>query len=89
MVKDDMQGFKNDVDGWIKQINADLSTVQLKVLDMPAILDEHEGNINHNYELIVDVKKSLEDLKEEIRELKLMQLISLKSRPLKEIKYSD
>jgi len=79
--------FKSDFDGWIKQINSDISEVQVKMLDLPASLEEHEGNINHNYELIIELRKSFDDLKQEIRELKLMQLISLKSRAINEIKY--
>jgi len=85
--RNNFEVFMTDVDSWVKKINSDLSDVQVKMLDLPTVLEEFEGNINHNYELIHDVKKCIDDLKEEIRELKMMQLISLKSRALSEIKH--
>ena len=42
-----------------------------------------DGNIEHNYELIYELKDKIEDLKQEINALKLIQIISIK-KDLKE-----
>ena len=46
--------------------------------DVPNIVNENVDNIQHNYELIYELKDKIEELKQEINALKLIQIISLK-----------
>ena len=68
--------FKENVDAWIKQIRNELSEFQ----DIPAVVEENVNNIQHNYELIYELKDQIEELKQEINALKLIQVISLKQK---------
>ena len=66
--------FVKDIDSWIKQIRGEFSEFK----EIPIITAENQENIQHNYELIYDLKDQVEELKQEIHALKLLQLISLK-----------
>ena len=66
--------FKDNVDEWIKQIQSDLNEVK----DLPLTVDENINNIQHNYELIQELKDDIEDLKQEIKLLKIMHIMVLK-----------
>ena len=44
------------------------------------MLNENTENIQHNYELIYELKDQIEELKQEISALKLIQIISLKQK---------
>lgn len=69
-----MQTFIENIDSWIKQIRREFSDFQ----DIPNIVNENVDNIQHNYELIYELKDQVEELKQEINALKLIQIISLK-----------
>ena len=66
--------FKDNVDEWIKQIKSDLDEVK----DLPLTVDENVNNIQHNYELIQEMKDDIDDLKQEIKLLKIMHIMVLK-----------
>jgi len=66
--------FKENVDEWIKQMKADLSEIK----DLPLTVDENVNNIQHNYELIQEMKDDIDDLKQEIKLLKIMHIMVLK-----------
>jgi len=68
--------FRENVDLWIKQIRREFSEFS----DMPSIINENADNIQHNYELIYELKDEIEELKQEINALKLIQIISLKQK---------
>jgi len=68
--------FKDNVDSWVKQIRREFSEFS----DVPVLVDENTDNIQHNYELIYDLKDQIEELKQEINALKLIQIISLKQK---------
>lgn len=72
----DIQIFKDNVDAWIKQIRSEFSQFS----DLPCIVDESIDNIQHNYELIYELKDEIEELKQEINALKLIQIVSLKNK---------
>ena len=69
-----MEVFKENVDSWVKQIRREFSEFS----DVPAIVQENTDNIQHNYELIYELKDEVEELKQEINALKLIQIVSLK-----------
>jgi len=70
----EVKNFIDNVDAWIKQIRREFSSFQ----EMPSVLSDNTDNIQHNYELIYELKDQVEELKQEITALKLIQIISLK-----------
>lgn len=67
--------FRENVDSWIKQIRREFSQFS----DLPVVVNESVDNIQHNYELIYELKDEIEELKQEINALKLIQIITLKN----------
>ena len=70
----EVQNFIENIDSWIKQVRREISEFQ----DIPNVVNENVDNIQHNYELIYELKDQIEELKQEINALKLIQIISLK-----------
>jgi len=70
----EVKNFIENVDSWIKQIRREVSTFS----DVPSLTTENTDNIQHNYELIYEIRDQVEELKQEINALKLIQIISLK-----------
>ena len=70
----ELKNFTDNVDAWIKQIRREFSDFS----DLPNVVSENTDNIQHNYELIYELKDQIEELKQEINALKLIQIISLK-----------
>ena len=66
--------FKENVDAWIKQIRNEFAEFK----DMPAAVEENINNIQHNYELIQEMKDEVDDLKQEVKLLKIMHIMVLK-----------
>ena len=75
-MEQDLEVFKNNVDSWIKQIRREFAEFS----DLPPLVSENADNIQHNYELIYELKDEIEELKQEINALKLIQIISLKQK---------
>ena len=72
----EIEVFRDNVDSWIKQIRREFSDFS----ELPSMLNENTENIQHNYELIYELKDQIEELKQEISALKLIQIISLKQK---------
>lgn len=70
----ELKAFTDNVDAWVKQIRKEFTDFA----DIPPIVSENTDNIQHNYELIYELKDQVEELKQEINALKLIQIISLK-----------
>ena len=66
--------FTDNVDAWIKQIRKEFTNFS----DVPNLVGENTDNIQHNYELIYELKDQIDELKQEINTLKLIQIISIK-----------
>jgi len=77
---DQMQKFQADVDDWIKNFNKTVDGLK----DMPMAVEEQEENINHNYELIIELKEDIQHLREELKTLRLVQTVMLKEKLIKE-----
>ena len=75
-MEQEIEIFRENVDSWIKQIRREFSDFS----ELPGIVSEHSDNIQHNYELIYELKDQIEELKQEINALKLIQIISLKQK---------
>lgn len=72
----EFETFRDNVDSWVKQIRREFSEFS----DIPSMVNENADNIQHNYELIYELKDQIEELKQEINALKLIQVISLKQK---------
>ncbi|MBI2558274.1 hypothetical protein HYW20_03045 [Candidatus Woesearchaeota archaeon] len=72
----ELETFRENVDSWIKQIRREFTEFS----ELPTIVNENADNIQHNYELIYELKDQIEELKQEINALKLIQIISLKQK---------
>jgi len=72
----ELKNFTENVDAWIKQIRREFTDFS----ELPGIVNENTDNIQHNYELIYELKDEIEELKQEINALKLIQIISLKQK---------
>jgi len=70
----EVKTFIDNVDSWIKQIRREFTDFS----DLPNVVSESTDNIQHNYELIYELKDEIDELKQEINALKLIQIISLK-----------
>lgn len=63
--------FKENIDLWIKDINRRLSELEV----LAHITRENTDNIEHNYELIYELKDQIEELKQEINAMKLTNIL--------------
>jgi hypothetical protein len=72
--KKDIKVFIENIDSWIKSIRSEFSEFQ----DLPGVVEENVGNVQHNYELIFELKDQVEELKKELQALKVIQLATLK-----------
>lgn len=72
----ELEIFRDNVDSWIKQIRREFSDFS----ELPSVVNENTDNIQHNYELVYELKDQIEELKQEINALKLIQIISLKQK---------
>ena len=70
----ELKVFTDNVDAWIKQIRREFANFS----DIPGVVNENTDNIQTNYELIYELKDEVEELKQEINALKLIQIVSLK-----------
>ncbi|PIN80192.1 hypothetical protein COV16_01330 [Candidatus Woesearchaeota archaeon CG10_big_fil_rev_8_21_14_0_10_34_8] len=66
--------FKENIDSWIKQFNHQMNDVAT----MAEAVDENINNTNHNYEMLQKMQKQVDWIQQEVKTLKLMQLLVLK-----------
>ena len=70
----ELENFRDNIDSWVKQIRREIADLG----ELPSMINENAENVQHNYELIYELKDEIEELKQEINALKLIQIISLK-----------
>ena len=51
--------FKSNIDLWIRQTREEYS----HIIDYGKIVEENVGNIQHNYELILELKDEIDNIK--------------------------
>ena len=73
-ISNEFYAFRDNVDCWIKDFNGQLQGVQ----EIVEVVDENISNTNHNYELIKKIQRQLEEMQQEVKTMKLMQLLVLK-----------
>ncbi len=74
-----LEELRQNTDDWVKDMNSKVE----QLTNVPDTVVENTGNIQHNYELVTDLRSEIEDLKQEIKLLKLMHLVALKEKNLK------
>jgi len=74
-MKKEFQTFKTEIDGWVK----DLSSQVTGLKPVANVVRDHTDNIDHNYEIIQELRIELTKLKEEVSALRMIQLLHLKS----------
>ncbi|MBI2575896.1 hypothetical protein HYV84_01680 [Candidatus Woesearchaeota archaeon] len=72
----DLVTFTDNVDSWIKQIRSEVG----QLTDVSTVVEENTGNIQHNYELIYELKHHVDKLGEEVKALKMLQLLQMKEQ---------
>jgi hypothetical protein len=75
MVKKELEIFKSDMDCWVKDIKSELNTYS----DVVPLISEHTKNIDHNYELLQQMRAEITQLKEELSALRLVQILHLRT----------
>ncbi|MEK6883267.1 MAG: hypothetical protein AABY22_26810 [Nanoarchaeota archaeon] len=68
----------NSINEWIKKFESDSSDAKEAIIELQSLQNENIDNIQHNYELIYELKDQIEDLKQEVNALKLIQIINIK-----------
>lgn len=72
----DLVTFTDNVDSWIKQIRSEVG----QLTDVSTVVEENTGNIQHNYELIYELKHHVDKLGEEVKALKMLQLLQMREQ---------
>lgn len=72
---EDIEKFKTDVDAWVKELRSEV----VKNKEFNEVLEENVDNTQHNYELAKSLEAEVEDLKQEIRLLKIAQIALLRN----------
>ena len=75
LIRDDFHSFKDNMDGWVRSFSVQLD----KLSKMPILIDETRNNTNHNYEIINQLRTQMDELKEDVRTIKLMQVFIMKN----------
>ena len=71
---DNFMKYVKNMDGWVKEINKKVNNFDYVEREM----SENQDNIQHTYELVYELKDQIEEMKQEISALKLIQIISIK-----------
>ena len=66
--------FKTDVDEWIKTINGRVETLR----ELSGLMEENVGNTNQHYELIRDAIDKIDSIQQEIKTIKVTQLLIIR-----------
>lgn len=72
-VQQELKSFRKNMDSWVKYFNGKLQVIS----NVSGQFNEVNTNTNHNYELIKELKEDMEEMKAEIKTMKLMQMMIL------------
>ena len=74
--------LQENMDSWVKHINAEMGCVRT----VSKLVKETIDNTEHNYELTQEMRQEIEELRQEIKLLKIIQLTMLKSKSQQQVK---
>ena len=72
----EMFEFKENVDAWVKEIRNEVGTIT----DVSNVVEENINNTQHNYELVLELKDEIEELRQELNAMKLIQIVALRDK---------
>lgn len=72
--------FKDNVDEWMKDISPKVQELLLAKKEEDKERQEFIETTQHNFELIYEMKGMIEELKQEVNALKLIQIVNLKKK---------
>ena len=75
------KNFVDNVDAWIKQIRGEFN----QFTDVSDSVEENSSNIQHNYELVYELKEEIDSLKREMNAMKLIQLATIKAKVMSKV----
>ena len=78
----EIEDLKKNITEWIKQIRHEFE----KFSDIPGRVIENTDSIQHNYELIYELQDQIEELKQEVNTMKLLQVSMLEKLNIRERK---
>ncbi|HLC65480.1 MAG TPA: hypothetical protein VJI46_05160 [Candidatus Nanoarchaeia archaeon] len=78
---EDFSNFKENVDAWIKQVRHEVTEVK----SYSRAVEENSCNIQHNYELVHDLRRELQELRQEMNALKLLHVMSIRRGLMKKM----
>lgn len=79
-MEQEIKNLIENFDSWVKEIKKEISDLQ----DLKSCTVENVNNIQHSYELILELRNQIEELKLEINKMKLIQIIQFNSEELEE-----
>ena len=71
--------LRNEVDAWVREMHAKVD----QLADMPEVVIENTNNVQHNDEVIKEMKQQMDNLQQEVRLLRLLYINQLKEKTLK------
>jgi hypothetical protein len=74
MEQNEIDSFKFSMDLWVKDINSKL----MELSAYPQVFQQNIDNIEHNYELLKQMREENEELKKQIQVMKVTQLLIIK-----------
>ncbi|MBD3164535.1 hypothetical protein GF323_04995 [Candidatus Woesearchaeota archaeon] len=77
-----LESFKSEMDAWVKSLNSKMQEYS----HIPMLVNENADNIDHNYEIIHEMRAEMRKLREELAAVRIAQLLSMKAE-LKKPKY--
>lgn len=75
--------LRQNMDDWVREMNSKVTDLK----EIPQNMIENTSNIQHNYELVVELRSEIDDLKQEIKLLKLMQIVALKEKQKQKLEH--
>ena len=78
----EIEQLKENMDMWVKEIRREIK----ELMYLPQIVNENINNVQDSYQLIYELKNEVEDLKEKLNAMRLIQIMSLK-HPQQKILY--
>ena len=72
-MKNEFNNFKTEMDSWVKTLSSQINSFR----DVPSLVEENVENIDHNYELLLEMQSEMKKLKEEVSALRMIQLMHL------------
>ncbi|MFC1768728.1 hypothetical protein ACFLZX_03095 [Nanoarchaeota archaeon] len=80
-MKEDFNVLKENVDAWVKQVRHEVSELS----SYSKGVHENANNIQHNYELVHDLRREIQELRQEMNALKLLHVMNVRKSMMKKM----